>query len=68
MTEGNARPTSATPITDRVTDLFDPLCSNDANSVGHRVTHYDVTSIAGLEKGTNDTVAYSPHLKIKFKI
>ena len=67
VTEGNARPTSATPITDGVTDLFDPLCSNDANSPGHRVTQSDVTSITGLVKGTNNTTyktdAYSPQLK-----
>ena len=67
VTEGNARPTSATPITDSVTDLFDPLCSNDANSPGHRITQSDVTSITGLVKGTNNTTyktdAYSPQLK-----
>ena len=49
LTEGNARPTSATPITVRVTDLFDPLCSNNENFAGHRVTHSDVTLIIGLE-------------------
>ena len=46
VTEGNVRPTSSTPITDRVTDLFDPLCSNDVNYAGHRVTRSDVTSIS----------------------
>ena len=68
LTEGNARPTPVTPITDSVTDLFDPLCSNDANSAGHRVTQSNVTSITGLEKGTTNntaskTSAYSPQLK-----
>ena len=67
VTEGNARPTSATPITDSVADLFDPLCSNGTNSAGRRVTLSDVTSTAGLVKGTNNTTyktgAYSPQLK-----
>ena len=68
LTEGNARTTLVTHITDSVTDLFDPLCSNDANSAGHRVTQSDVTSTTGLEKGAinntaSKTGAYSPQLK-----